>query len=83
MNIEHQQKMFLVKWASKLMMSRNETWAIIARELFTPLGGHICALNSNVNEKEIKSEFRRKKVLITMITVNTTRKIENIRTEPS
>ena len=86
-NIEHQQKIFLVKWASKLLQRRNETWVIIARKLFTPLGGHICALNANVNEnkvkglKTIKSEVWKTELII-MTTVNTTRKIENTRTEP-
>lgn len=47
-NIEHQQKMFLIKWATKLTQSRNETWAIRARDV----GGHICALIANVTEKE-------------------------------
>ena len=63
-NIEHQQKVSFI-----LLQSRDETWAIIARQLFTPLGGHICALNANVNENEIrglktiKSEFWREKSL--------------------
>ncbi|WP_419585360.1 reverse transcriptase domain-containing protein, partial [Thiolapillus sp.] len=79
-NIEHQQNMFLAKWASRLSKTNEATWAITAKAQFTSLGGPTVALNANVPPKELKgietitSHFW-KQVLKTVTSMNQNREV--------
>ncbi|WP_419623975.1 hypothetical protein, partial [Thiolapillus sp.] len=80
-NIEHQQNMFLAKWASRLSKTNEATWAITAKAQFTSLGGPTVALNANVPPKELKgietitSHFW-KQVLKTVTSMNHNREVQ-------
>lgn len=85
-NFGHQQKMFLAKWAVKLVKEDNAAWTNIPRHLFQELGGVVTALNSNVREKDLKgkekitSHFWRS-VLTTVAEMNNGRDKTNIKKE--
>ena len=74
-NFGHQQKMFLVKWAGKLVKEEHAAWSQIPRKLFEVLGGATTALNANIGERELKGKekitsFFWKTVLCTVAEMN-------------
>ena len=86
-NIEHQQQMFLVKWAAQLLQQTKSHWSILATHNLSPFHNLHNIFNSNVDPKEIthlskvKSQFWRD-VISTVATFNKDRPIENIHIEP-
>ena len=74
-NIEHQQKMFLTKWATKLVKGTRQAWSIVPEAMFNKIGGSQCALSISTDIKNwlekqhIKSHFWRQ-VVSTMAELN-------------
>ncbi|XP_076460297.1 uncharacterized protein LOC143293374 [Babylonia areolata] len=88
-NVEHQQRMFLAKWASKFVAEDRDRsfWTLLAKEQMSPFTNIHCTFNANIAPNEIqgldkmKSAFW-KEVLKATTALNTERQVENTRTEP-
>ena len=87
-NVEHQQKMFLVRWASKLLKEdNNHFWTLLAKKQISYFVNLTSTFNANVAPSQIrdldkiKSVFWRQ-VLKTTIDLNASRQVEKVHTEP-
>ena len=87
-NIEHQQKMFLVKWASKLLKEENNySWIILAKKQLSFFPDILSTFNANVNPSQMKgldtiSSFFWRQVLKATIQISADRPVETRHTEP-
>ena len=86
-NIEHQQKMFLAKWAAKLLKEEGSYWARMVKHILRPIADTHAALNASVDPKSNKAlsridSFFWQEVMKCTTTMNQNRQPAPIKTEP-
>ena len=86
-NIEHQQKMFLAKWAAKLLKEEGSYWARMVKHILRPIADTHAALNASVDLKSNKAisridSFFWQEVMKCTTTMNQNRQPAPIKTEP-
>ena len=86
-NIKHQQKMFLAKWAAKLLKEEGSYWARMVNNVLRPIADTHAALNASVDPKSNKAISRIdslfwQEVMKCTTTMNQNRQPAPIKTEP-
>lgn len=87
-NVEHQQRMFLVRWASKLLKENNDQfWSLLSKQQMSHFPNIVSTLNANVTSTQIRdldkiNSYFWRQVLTATLHINANRLVEKAHTEP-